>query len=161
MNFPSKFLEDAVNEFAKLPGIGKKTALRLVLHLLKQEQSEVDEFGNAFIRMKKHIGDPNDQQLKFYKTRKRECAERFSLNRQRFILSIPNDEFFSVSNHIRFYVHDDFHEAVAHTPGKPLYKECKKDLSIAKIEVGLFKKLSPANQLAMVQEEFNINLSDR
>lgn len=37
MNFPSKLIEDAVSEFEKLPGIGHKTALRLVLHLLKQQ----------------------------------------------------------------------------------------------------------------------------
>jgi recombination protein RecR len=35
VGFPSKLLEEAVNEFAKLPGIGKKTAVRLVLHLLR------------------------------------------------------------------------------------------------------------------------------
>lgn len=38
MNFPSKLVENAVNEMAKLPGIGKKTALRLVLHLLKKDE---------------------------------------------------------------------------------------------------------------------------
>ena len=41
MQFSSSLLENAVNEFAKLPGIGKKTALRLVLHLLKQENNDV------------------------------------------------------------------------------------------------------------------------
>jgi recombination protein RecR len=46
-NFPSKLLENAVNELSKLPGIGKKTALRLALHLLKQEKSEVENFGNV------------------------------------------------------------------------------------------------------------------
>jgi len=40
MNFPSKLLEDAVHEVSKLPGIGKKTALRLVLHLLKSESKD-------------------------------------------------------------------------------------------------------------------------
>ncbi len=47
-NFPSRLLEDAVNEMASLPGIGKKTALRLVLHLLKRESHEVRQFANAF-----------------------------------------------------------------------------------------------------------------
>ncbi|PSR05391.1 MAG: recombination protein RecR, partial [Bacteroidetes bacterium SW_11_45_7] len=50
MNFPSQLIEDAVNEFAKLPGVGKKTALRLVLHLLKEDKQEVEQFGNALIK---------------------------------------------------------------------------------------------------------------
>jgi recombination protein RecR len=41
MQFSSSLLENAVNEFAKLPGIGKKTALRLVLHLLKEDPDKV------------------------------------------------------------------------------------------------------------------------
>lgn len=42
--YPSVLLENAVNEFARLPGIGRKTALRLILHLLRQEDSLVDGF---------------------------------------------------------------------------------------------------------------------
>jgi len=53
--FPSRLLENAVNEFAKLPGIGRKTALRLVLHLLRQEQHDVEIFGNTMIRMRNEI----------------------------------------------------------------------------------------------------------
>ena len=48
-------LENAVNEFAKLPGIGRKSALRLVLHLLKQSEHEVEVFGNSFIQLRKEI----------------------------------------------------------------------------------------------------------
>ena len=55
MNFPSKLIEDAVNEFAKLPGVGQKTALRLVLHLLKQSPEQVQSFGKAVIRMRDEI----------------------------------------------------------------------------------------------------------
>lgn len=55
MQFSSALLENAVNEFAKLPGIGKKTALRLVLHLLKTEPEKVEAFGEAIIRMRKEI----------------------------------------------------------------------------------------------------------
>ena len=55
INFPSKLLEDAVNEFAKLPGIGNKTALRLVLYLLRQPLEESESFGNIIIRLKKDI----------------------------------------------------------------------------------------------------------
>ena len=55
MNFSSKLLEDAVNEFAKLPGVGQKTALRLVLHLLNREKEEVSQFGNTIIRLRQEI----------------------------------------------------------------------------------------------------------
>lgn len=54
-DFASKLLENAVCEFAKLPGIGRKTALRLVLHLLRQEQSVAENFGNAIIRLRQDI----------------------------------------------------------------------------------------------------------
>ena len=54
-NYPSKLLEQAVREFASLPGIGSKTALRLVLHLLKQEHEDVETFGNAMIELKRNI----------------------------------------------------------------------------------------------------------
>jgi len=54
-NFPSKLLENAVNEFAKLPGIGKKTALRLVLHLLKKEQDEVHRFSEAMTQLRDEV----------------------------------------------------------------------------------------------------------
>ncbi|MBW7838350.1 MAG: recombination protein RecR [Chitinophagaceae bacterium] len=55
MNFSSSLLENAVNEFAKLPGIGKKTALRLALHLLKKEDADVDAFTEAITRMKHEV----------------------------------------------------------------------------------------------------------
>ena len=53
--FPSRLLENAVNEFAKLPGIGRKSALRLVLHLLKQDLQEVEIFGNSLIQLRSEI----------------------------------------------------------------------------------------------------------
>ena len=53
--FPSKLLENAINEFAKLPGIGRKTALRLVLFLLKQEKEEVEAFGQSVIQLRNEI----------------------------------------------------------------------------------------------------------
>ncbi len=55
MIFSSKLIEDAVQEFAKLPGIGKKTALRMVLHLLKTEREDVDAFTSALSRMRSEI----------------------------------------------------------------------------------------------------------
>lgn len=53
--YSSALLEKAVNEFAKLPGIGRKTAMRLVLHLLRQETSMVEAFGNALITLKHEV----------------------------------------------------------------------------------------------------------
>lgn len=55
MIFSSSLLENAVNEFAKLPGIGKKTALRLVLHLIKQDVGEVAQFSNAIATLREEI----------------------------------------------------------------------------------------------------------
>ncbi len=55
MQLPSSLLENAVAQFAKLPGIGKKTALRLVLHLLKQEVNDVQHFGETIARMRRDI----------------------------------------------------------------------------------------------------------
>ena len=55
MQFSSSLLENAVNEFAKLPGIGKKTALRLVLHLLKQDNKVAGQFSEVIARMRSEI----------------------------------------------------------------------------------------------------------
>ena len=55
MVFSSTLLENAVNEFAKLPGIGKKSALRLVLHLIKQEEGQVAQFSNVIAKMRSEI----------------------------------------------------------------------------------------------------------
>lgn len=53
--YPSKLLEKAVSEFSRLPGIGRKTALRLVLHLLRQDVQEVDSFGQSIIQLKRGV----------------------------------------------------------------------------------------------------------
>lgn len=55
MNFSSKLIEEAVEQFSTLPGIGKKTALRLVLHLLKQNTEQVKAFSNAFTKMRNEV----------------------------------------------------------------------------------------------------------
>jgi recombination protein RecR len=75
MLLPSALLEQAVNEFSKLPGIGKKTALRLVLHLLKQDADKVQQFSTAITRMR------NETQL---------CARCFNISDQR-LCSICNN----------------------------------------------------------------------
>lgn len=55
MNFSSRLLENAVNEFSRLPGVGQKTALRLVLHLLNQPVADVERFSDSLTRMKREI----------------------------------------------------------------------------------------------------------
>ncbi|MDA8963490.1 recombination mediator RecR [bacterium] len=60
MNFSSKLIQDAVEQFSRLPGIGRKSALRLTLHLLKMEKGEVRDFGEAFISLRENINYCND-----------------------------------------------------------------------------------------------------
>ncbi len=59
MNFSSKLMEQAVEAFAGLPGIGRKSALRLILHLLSKEQTDVEGFTQAILDMKKNIRECN------------------------------------------------------------------------------------------------------
>jgi recombination protein RecR len=54
-NFSSKILEETVSEFSRLPGIGKRTALRLVLHLLKADKEDAQRLGESLIRLHKEI----------------------------------------------------------------------------------------------------------
>ena len=53
--FTSKLLEEAVNEFASLPGIGRKTAFRLVMHLLRRDRAEVKRFGDTVTRLRDDV----------------------------------------------------------------------------------------------------------
>lgn len=53
--YPSILLENAVNEFAKLPGIGRKSALRLVLHMLRQDKETVTRFSDTLLRLKREV----------------------------------------------------------------------------------------------------------
>ena len=55
MNFSSKLIEEAVNAFASLPGVGKKSALRLVLHLVNQPTENTEQFAEAIVKMRQHI----------------------------------------------------------------------------------------------------------
>lgn len=55
MNFSSKLMEQAVEAFSSLPGVGKKTALRLVLHMINQSEDDVEGFTNAISILKKNI----------------------------------------------------------------------------------------------------------
>ena len=53
--YPSRLLENAVSQFSRLPGIGRKTALRLVLHLLRQETEDVEQLATALTTMKREV----------------------------------------------------------------------------------------------------------
>jgi recombination protein RecR len=53
--YPSRLLENAVSQFSRLPGIGRKTALRLVLHLLRQETEDVEQLAAALTTMKREV----------------------------------------------------------------------------------------------------------
>jgi len=55
INFSSRLLQEAVNELSKLPGIGKRTAMRLALHLLKQDENHVKRLGESLIQMRSEI----------------------------------------------------------------------------------------------------------
>ena len=55
MNYPSVLIEEAVNELSKFPGIGKKSAMRMVLHLLKQQEQDVIKLGEAVIKLRTQI----------------------------------------------------------------------------------------------------------
>ncbi len=55
MKIPSKFIEEAVEQLSSLPGIGKKTALRLVLDILKRDKSAIQQFSDSFISMKNNL----------------------------------------------------------------------------------------------------------
>lgn len=55
LQYPSKLVEEAVDAFSLLPGVGRKTALRYVLHLLRQDEAAVKKFGNIFTRLREEL----------------------------------------------------------------------------------------------------------
>jgi len=55
MDYPSKLIEEAVNQIARLPGIGKKTALRLVLHLIKEKEQSTTALADALVNLRSNI----------------------------------------------------------------------------------------------------------
>lgn len=88
MNFPSKLIETAVNEISRLPGIGKKTALRLVLHLLKQEETTTKKLSESLVSLRtmitycKECHNVSDSEL---------CSICESPRRDRSILCVVED----------------------------------------------------------------------
>lgn len=88
MKIPSKYIENAVDQIASLPGIGRRTALRLVLQLMNRSKEEVDDFANAFVLMKANVkkctscGNVSDLEI---------CSICSNINRDKSIVCVVED----------------------------------------------------------------------
>lgn len=88
MNLPSKLIEEAVDQLSSIPGVGRKTALRHVLHLLQRSKEEIALFSNAFIRLRNEIkfcaqcGNLSDHDL---------CSVCLNPNRSKLIICVVED----------------------------------------------------------------------
>ncbi|MEQ6121555.1 recombination mediator RecR [Reichenbachiella sp. MALMAid0571] len=87
MEFPSELVEEAVREISKLPGIGKKTALRLALHLLKQNESTTEQLSEALIKLRKDTKYCNTCHIISHTT---DCTCR-TINRDLSIICVVED----------------------------------------------------------------------
>lgn len=89
MNIPSKHIEEAVEQLASLPSIGKRSALRLVLHLLKRSPEEIERFAQAFVTMKSEVkqctscGNISDKELCAICIVVKDCVIVYVFNRQK------------------------------------------------------------------------------
>ena len=88
MKFPSKLIEDAVTEISRLPGIGKKTALRLALHLLKQNEAVTEALALALSRMREEVKYCNTC---YNISDQEECSICLSHRRDRSIICVVED----------------------------------------------------------------------
>ncbi|WKK79178.2 recombination mediator RecR [Marivirga arenosa] len=107
MEFSSKLIESAVNEFSKLPGIGKKTALRLVLHLLKQEESLTTDIAQSLIDMRQNIkycekchNISDDEICNICKSHKRDTSIICLVEDTRDVLAIENTSQYNGLYHV-------------------------------------------------------------
>jgi recombination protein RecR len=88
VKFSSKHIENAVEQLASLPGIGKRTALRLVLQLLNRSEAEIQQFSDAFVAMKQHVkkcqtcGNISDMEI---------CSICLDENRDHSIICVVED----------------------------------------------------------------------
>ncbi len=107
MNYPSQLIENAVNEISKLPGIGKKTALRLTLHLLKREELQTNALADALIAMRTktqfcvrchNISD--DEFCNICKSPKRDATLLCVVVDTRDVLAIENTSQFNGTYHV-------------------------------------------------------------
>ena len=88
MDFKSKLLNDAVEQMSSLPGIGKRSALRLVLHLLDQSEKEVKDFTQAFENLKEHL---NFCEKCFHITEKNLCEICSNTSRSEELICVVQD----------------------------------------------------------------------
>lgn len=107
MNFSSKLLENAVSEFSKLPGVGQKTALRLVLHLLNQDKDEVERFSGAMTKLRNEIlfckvcNNISDQQVcEICASHKRDRGTICIVEDTRDVMAIENTNQFNGVYHV-------------------------------------------------------------
>lgn len=107
MNYPSHLIEEAVNELSKFPGIGKKSAMRMVLHLLKQKEQDVVKLGEAVIKVRTQIqycsrcGNVSDAQLcNICSNPKRDQHTICVVEDLRDVLAIENTNQFTGTYHI-------------------------------------------------------------
>ncbi|MDF2156902.1 recombination mediator RecR [Algoriphagus sp. CAU 1675] len=107
MNFPSKLIEDAVTEISRLPGIGKKTALRLALHLLKQNEAHTEALSLALTRMRQEIkycqtchNISDEEQCSICKSPRRDSGLICVVEDIRDVLAIENTNQFNGKYHV-------------------------------------------------------------
>ncbi len=107
MEFPSKLIEDAVNEVAKLPGIGKKTALRLVLHLVKENQNKTTALTEALNRMRQNIkfcktchNISDDEECSICKSHRRDKSVLCVVEETNDVMAIENTSQFTGVYHV-------------------------------------------------------------
>lgn len=107
MNFPSKLIEDAVTEISRLPGIGKKTALRLALHLLKQNEAHTEALTLALSRMRSEIkyckvchNIADDEECSICKSHRRDASIICVVEDMRDVLAIENTNQYTGKYHV-------------------------------------------------------------
>lgn len=107
MNYPSHLIEEAVNELSKFPGVGKKSAMRMVLFLLKQSEMDVTKLGEALIKMRTQIqycgrcGNVSDSQLcNICNNPKRDQHTICVVEDLRDVLAIENTSSFNGTYHV-------------------------------------------------------------
>jgi recombination protein RecR len=107
VEFPSKLIEDAVNEVAKLPGIGKKTALRLVLHLVKENEHKTIALTEALSRMRQNIqfcktchNISDDEECSICKSHRRDKSTLCVVEETNDVMAIENTSQFTGVYHV-------------------------------------------------------------
>lgn len=107
MNFPSKLIEDAVTEISRLPGIGKKTALRLALHLLKQHEAHTEALSLALTKMRQEVkycvichNIADEEECSICKSHRRDSSIICVVEDMRDVLAIENTNQYTGKYHV-------------------------------------------------------------